>query len=151
MKATMNFEIPNLTVCLCEDDRARLDKIIELLNSTKGCSCQTPTAPTAESLEGFEPVKATDNVPEGWNKATETPKPAEHKELPPEPVKAQEKAKTEAQVVTVQDVQSKVVQLVRAGKKAEAQAIVNDYATNVSSIPGEKLAEALERLNALGV
>lgn len=68
--------------------------------------------------------------------------------FPEAPTKAEE-PKPEAPKVKMEDVQQKVVALSAAGKKAEVRAIVTAYAERVSAVPEDKLAEVLEKLNAL--
>lgn len=61
-------------------------------------------------------------------------------EIAPEPEKA---------VITLADIQKKVVGLSTAGKKDAVKAIVQEYAPKVSAIPEDKFAEVLEKLAGL--
>ena len=142
MKASINMEIPELTVKLCEEDRARLDTIIDLLKGGTGCHCKDNIVQMPAPVE---PEKA----PAEPEPAPEATKPAEPREASPAPEQAKEEPKTEAPAVSVDELRSKVVQLVSKGKKAETKAIINDYAGSVGDIPADKRAEALERLKAL--
>jgi len=117
-----------ITIELCEEDRARLDNILEALKGLAVTPCvtvETPEAPAAPEPVQPEPV-------------AQTPAAA------PEPPKAEEVPE-----VTAAELQSKVVQLVGAGKKEAARAIVTEYAKCVGEIPAEKRAEVLKRLNEL--
>ena len=135
-----------IVIELCAEDRARLDNILEALE--KGAKSSIEKA--GESMKAMaESVKQLAEAPAEAKKIEpEVAEPVEPKETPVEEPKA-EPVQTDAPEVTAAKLQSKVVSLVRAGKKDEARAIVNDYAENVSSIPAEKRAEVLERLNAL--
>lgn len=116
-----------ITIELCAEDRARLDAILEAL---------TNGAPKVEAkAEPEHPVE--DPFPETKDPAVE---PAPVVEAPKKP---------EAPKVKMEDVQQKVVALSAAGKKAEVRAIVTAYAERVSAVPEDKLAEVLEKLNAL--
>ena len=130
-----------VTVELCAEDRARLDKIFEALTTNvagyaveqferylaeKQAAVAAPV--TAEAVEETQPTVDT----------THEEKPAE----------AQETAKEEPSVSKA-DIQRKVVELSSAGKKAEVRDIVKAYADKVSTIPEDKLAEVWAKLTAL--
>ena len=128
---------------LCAEDRARLDNILEALKGLTVAPCIE-----AEPLKPF-PQEAP---------AQEAPAPAEELPFEPEPKKQEAPAPAPApepkpaEVVPEVDtatLQSKVVQLVNAGKRDEAKAIILEYAPCVSQVPAEKRAEALARLNKL--
>lgn len=149
-----------ITLRLCDDDRARLDKITALLenlleNGLPGCSCcaqdvakavsqcvntateekpvQTPTAPQEQAAE--HPVADPFPTPEAPAPAEETPSPAEEKEP----------------TVTLEQIQQKVVKLAASGagvkdpalieqakaKKAKVREIINAHAPKVSELPPE--------------
>lgn len=143
-----------ITIELCTEDRARLDRIIEALGNHHNCEhcvsaaitmtkaaqaeAETPTA------EANEPAPTT-NPPEE-EKPAETP--TEHP-LDAPPIEVDEPTAPEAPKVEPAEVQRKVVDLCSKGKKAEVKAVIMTYAPNVSSIPADKLAEVLEKLNAL--
>lgn len=130
---TGDITIPNLniTIELCDEDRKRLDDILEALKGKTGhCNCAEHATEAPES-------------------AKETPQQPQPKEVPTEPEKAENEPKQEAPEVSVAELQSKVVQLVSAGKKEATRAIVMEYAKSVGEIPADKRAEVLERLNAL--
>lgn len=134
-----------VTIELCAEDRARLD------NLTKALENLAPVKPYHDLA--LAPVKKEEPKQEEPKK--EEPKQEESKQEEPAPVQVEptpepEKPATDpAPEVTTAELQSKVVKLVSAGKKDEARGIVMEYADSVSSIPAEKRAEVLERLNAL--
>lgn len=130
----MNNNI-NVTIELCAEDRARLDNILEALRGAAVVPCVE-----AEKVTNTE--KAAKIAP-----APAEPAPVET--ATPEPAKEEPKQAETVPEVTAAELQSKVVQLVGAGKKNEARAIVTEYAKSVSEIPAEKRAEVLKRLNAL--
>ena len=114
-----------ITIALCQEDRARLDKIIEALEQTRMMS-------------------AEETIPEEPNEVQEVME-AFKEELAPEPVKEP------AKVVTLADIQKKVVELSAAGKKAEVRDIITKYANRVSAIPDDKTAEVWNQLVGLGI
>lgn len=125
----------NVTIELCAEDRARLDNILEALRGAAVVPCVE-----AEKVANTEKA------------AKVAPAPAEAapvETVTPEPAKEEPKQAETVPEVTAAELQSKVVQLVGAGKKNEARAIVTEYAKSVSEIPAEKRAEVLKRLNAL--
>lgn len=130
-----------ITIELCAEDRARLDNIIEALRGQAGgCSCTKAEAPeqTAPAAAPEEP-------------APEEPEPAAELPFDPEPAAAPEEPPRGTATIPVAELQSKVVQLVSAGKKEETRAIVKAYAESVGQIPADKRAEVMAKLNALEV
>lgn len=125
-----------VTVELCAEDRARLDKIIAGLE--KDCT------KCAETVIRY-------GVGIAQEMAQNEEKPAEVETTPtePEPQETPQETEPSAPSVTKADVQSKVMTLSQAGKKAEVKAIVTEYADRISAIPEDKLAEVMEKLNAL--
>lgn len=138
----------NITIELCAEDRARIDNL-------------------TAALEKFHDVATIKLTPEQTQRmadlaeqAGETLKPEPVAEAPkaeptPEPVapKAEEpKAEPTAEPVkevTVEELRAKIMQLNGAGKKDAVRDIVLSYAPNVGSIPADKRAEVLKKLNAL--
>lgn len=143
-----------ITIELCAEDRARLDRVIEALEHRPNCencvsaaldmSKAAQAEVDAAKAEANEPAPIT-NPPEP-EKSTETP--TEHP-LDAPPIEVDEPTAPEAPKVEPAEVQRKVVDLCSKGKKAEVKAVIMAYAPNVSSIPSDKLAEVLEKLNAL--
>lgn len=110
----------SLTIDLTEEDRRRLDTIINLLEqATRSAPAQTPSVSEV---------------------------PAEP-EPPQEVVQALETAQTPE--ITPEDIQRQSMRLIHAGKKMETKKIVSEYAERISAIPADKLAECMARLQAL--
>lgn len=114
----------NITIELCAEDRARLDRIIAGLANLAGNSHQEQ--PNIDTQANTLPVKE------------KSPQPTE--------------TVTEGPEITLEQVQKKVVQLAAGwggAKKAQVRAIINDYAPKVPDLPVDKLPEVWERLLAL--
>lgn len=120
-----------VTVELCAEDRARIDKLIELALASLQRPAEHPVETFAEALQA--PAATIPTEPE---------KPAE------EPAAAAP-AEPTAPAVTREELQAFVLQLCAAGKNTAARAIVREYAARVSLIPEDKLAEAMDKLRAL--
>ena len=110
-----------ITIELCAEDRARLDKILEALQGVN-----VKPAPVAEEHPVEEPFGSPDPVEE----PAAEPAPKQY---------------------TLADVRSLVQELAKPGskKQPEAKAIVQSYAAKVSDIPADKYGEVMEKLNAL--
>ena len=130
----------NIIIELCAEDRARLDNIIEAL---KGLAAGATEAPAKKEAAKKAPA-AKKETPAA---AAEPEAPAAEPEAKPEVPWTEPEAP--AEVVTIAELQSKVVQLVGAGKKDAAREIVTSYAKSVSEIPEDKRAEVLRRLKEL--
>lgn len=129
----------NMTVELCQEDRARLDRILEALTA-KGHSCNCAEAPKA-ATEPAAPAKEELPV-EVYTPEEESP--AEAKIEAPAEVPADTRYKP-----SHEEVQRKVVTLIKAGKKVQARGIINAYADSISGIPEDKLADVWEKLGDL--
>ena len=114
-----------ITIALCQEDRVRLDKIIEALE-------QSRVMPVNETIPEVEAPNEVQEVMEAF-KEEATSEPVE------EPAKG----------VTLADIQKKVVELSVAGKKEEVRDIITKYANRVSAIPAEKTAEIWNQLIGL--
>ena len=125
---------------------AKLDEIIALLKQTPQCAdfakavaeaavSSTATALRQATQDAPEPAQVTEYT-------TEEEKPAEAQETAPE-APAQP-------AVTHADIQKKVIELTKAGKKAAVRDAVLAYDNvNVSGIPVDKLTEVWDKLTAL--
>lgn len=112
---------------LSEEDRARLDSILEAIRAGE--------------------IKASADVPE----EPELPVEPQTEPAPEEPILENIQNRLQDSVVSIEQIRSKVVQLVSAGKNEEVKTIVTAYAKRVSDISEDKRAEVLARLEALGV
>ena len=123
-----------ITIELCAEDRARLDRIAELLEPVRTMS---PSLAVNEEGKAFGKGFVV-----GVDLASEQDATLEHAIKPVEPEKP---------VYTMSDIQSLVQTLAApgSGKRNEVREIVKDYAERVSLIPEEKYAEVMARLTAL--
>lgn len=130
----------HITVELCQEDRARIDKVIDLLTLSTGQRCQSCAEAVATMCTASQPSPVQD-----------APAPVEFTKDTPEeetPAEITQEGDTAPQVSRA-DVQKKVIDLSAAGKKAEVREIVTAVATKVSDIPEDKLAEVWDKLNKL--
>lgn len=120
-----------ITIELCAEDRARLDKILAgLIGLQHDCNKCVESALSAMK-DSIEPVAPTTPI--------EPTEPA-----PAEPVEA-----PKAQKFKIPDIQKKVVELSAAGKKDQVREIVKTYAPKVGAIPEDKCDEVMAKLTAL--
>ena len=126
----------NLTIELCADDRARLDKILEALTGLQQPNChscvETAVGMTKSLAELAEKAAAQEQVNE--------PEPTEEPELAEEPI--EEPKYTQADILAL-------VQRLAAPtskKREQAKAIVKEYAVKVSAIPADKYDEVMGKL-----
>lgn len=138
----------NITLNWSAEDRARIDKLNELLTKLVESGerpqviVDLPTAmpvkpaETPQNDEQAEPEKVVEALEELPGQVTfdELPVPVEE---------------TPAPKYEQADVLAKVQALIKAGKKAETRAVVTKYAASVSSIPVEKYPEVMAELTAL--
>jgi hypothetical protein len=157
-----------ITIELCAEDRARLDRLTEAMENTiHNCeSCVKSALGWADKVlvqqdpvqQAFADVlaKAKDTPTEKPTEATGAPTveaapidcPAEE-DLPDEADAPAEEAKP---TVTQDQLQQKVMQLAAANNgalKAKVREIVNAYAKKVSDVPEDKRAEVWDKLTAL--
>lgn len=131
-----------IEVKLCQEDRSRLDKLIEALTPQELPAC-TYIAP---QMDETEPVKEIDQPAENVQQS-EPQNPAPWDEDKPDiQIEAAEQPE---QTVSLSEVQRKVVELSAAGHKDKVREIVTSYAERVSAIPEDKLAEVMDKLTAL--
>ena len=120
-----------ITIELCAEDRARLDAILAALSD----KASAPAEPAAVA-----PVAAPEEAP-----APVQPEPEKPAVVPAEP--AVEEAKP---IHTKADLLAKVQHLIaQGGKKAEARAIIKQYADRVSDVPADKIDEVMAKLAEL--
>lgn len=141
---TIHIEMPGI--------EAKLDRIIELLETTHNCDqcAKTIAAYVANGCKDFPAEAVTADAPAA---PAEEPKPeAVEPVTPAEETPAQTDETPAAPTVTVAEVQRKVVELSAAGKKEAAREIALAYGNKkVSDIPEDKLGEVMAKLNALEV
>lgn len=125
-----------ITIELCAEDRARLDRILDALTSHDCSRCANDVA------------KYVVGTLETAQEPAEAPEPIKEETTQPEPEVVAPAAEA-AETVSLADIQKKVVALSAAGKKAEVREIVTKYASRVSAIPVEHTAEVWQQLCAL--
>jgi hypothetical protein len=144
---------------LCQEDRLRIDilnKALAILTGQmEGINAALVAKGLIETVEVDEPI-TTDlwDARELHQEAAEAPEPVEQEQTPTATENAQDEpqeGKDEAPTpkYTVEDVRAKAMDLMRAGKRAEAKAIVNEYAKNITDLPADKCDEVMARLIAL--
>lgn len=136
----------SIEIYLCPEDRARIDKLIHRIDVIAGVVALPVTGekiegPTREELEAAIVKAAEPYVEEPPSDVEEKPAEAEAPKAEAEPQK----------LVTMDQVQAMVRQLIKPGSphRDEAKKIVQEYAPKVSAIPEEKLAEVFGRLSEL--
>lgn len=154
----------NITIELCAEDRARLDRLAEALERQCCERCVQSALKTLNDLQKqAEPDPVQQKLAEvlaDTEKAPEAPQePAEAKETEAPAIvpTEDETPATEAQAseaapaVTVDDIRQRYVALVASGKKDKARDTIKSYNVDkISDIPADKCAEVLAKLNALG-
>lgn len=138
-----------ITIELCAEDRARLDRLAEALELRSGWVPQDIRGPEPQET----PTTTLDSAPAPAEVETETTTPAEP-EAPTEPERTQEEKDPEP-AVTLAQIQQKVVQLAAGAdstKKAKVREIINAYASKVSDLKyqPDKWLEIWDKLDALG-
>ncbi len=163
----------NITIELCAEDRARIDKLITALENVtpklaitklnEGDPGYTPheeKAPTQKKVStAAEAVQAMKDFAEKAEKTSQDAQEETHPLQPTAPWDEQpatgEKtapAEEKKPAVTNEQIQQKVMQLAVAdggSKKAQVREIVNAYAKKVSDIPEDKWVEVWGKMTAL--
>ena len=165
----------HITIELCAEDRARLDRLAEALERRNCDSCvqsalkahndlaamlQQPAEPDpiqqklAEALARADRKPTTETpaeAPQEPAEATEAETPATTREQDESPAEVPQ-ASEAAPSATVDDIRQKYVALVASGKKDGARDTIKSYGvTKISDIPADKCVEVLAKLNALEV
>jgi hypothetical protein len=142
-----------ITLELCAEDRARLDKIIAALERDTKCEGCVKSA-----LEFAADVKAANTPAEAPTASTEPEKAPTSTDTHPIPDGLQwttsDVKEAPQEAVSFEQVKQKVQDLVMGfggAKKAQTRAIVNEYATKVSDLVNmpDKWAEIMGKLEAL--
>lgn len=148
----------NVTVNLCAEDRARLDKIIDLLSARaseelKSSAEAKPPDDIQKKLAEVVASVSTETVENATDEA-ETPTTTENptepiNEAQPEPTEATQAEEPKKPSVTMQMLTNKAITLSAAGMKDQVRDVVHQYAKTVTSLPEDKWDEVYEKLNAL--
>lgn len=156
----------NITIELCTEDRARIDRLIAAMEHRTCDSCVTTArAYVKQATTESDPI--TEKLAQTLAKAeepTEAPKNATEKaeEITPPTTQAEEERPTREEIaqpepikeptITKAELQQKITQLAAANngaKKAQVREIVKSYAETVSKLPEDKYSEIWARLTAL--
>lgn len=148
-----------ITIELCAEDRARLDRLAEALERYphKCESCAQGVADTvAAVVKATQETNTAEKAQEQPTEPTKEDAPATATATAPAteemPAAADLPWEEPAPTVTLAQIQQKVVQLAAgadAVKKAAVRAIIHDYAEKVSDLPEDKWSEVWKRLAAL--
>lgn len=108
---------------------------------------------TGVPVSAAAPVQPTPQEDKSKRSRTTTPKPEQEEEPKPDKVSEdiQKGAKGDDQpTVKLEEVRAKAAELSKVGKQAGVKEVINSFdVPNLSKIPKDKLAEALEKLTAL--
>lgn len=149
-----------ITIELCAEDRARLDRIAAAIekrtDQVERITAERDEAPTASTpdpiKDRLKEVLAATEAPKNAPTATEAPNPPTTQPTE-ETLTAEETAPWEEAkpTVTTEQIRQKVILLSAAGgqKKAKAREIVSAYAAKISDLPEDKLTEVWDKLTAL--
>lgn len=141
----------HITIELCAEDRARLDRIAELLEKQATvksvCTCKADVLPEQMSID-VDALTPTTEAPQEHTEAQNEPTPTT---APTEEEKPTEAKKPR---VSLEQIQQKVMQLAAANggaKKAKVRDIISTYGTKVSDLKEQpdKWAEVWQKLTAL--
>lgn len=156
-----------ITIELCQEDRARLDRLAEALERKTCDKCVAGVADimnkACEAIEKNAQKPEADPVQqklaETISKAQESPKnaPGEAKAetlttTPPEeekPTAAEPDQPATKKTVGKAELKNKYITLANSGKRDEARNIIFGYATKITDIPEDKIAECYKKLVAL--
>ena len=119
----------HITIELCAEDRARLDRLAEALEKRTCDKCVTT------AIDYLKSVPQQESEP-----TVETPEPEAPKEAP---------AQKELKKVDRAELRAKVIELSAKGFKEQTKEIVRAYAQTVTAVPEEKVAECYDKLVAL--
>ena len=130
-----------ITFELCAEDRARLDKIIDLLGGLRQPDCSACVAGVASYIEKAAAALDAHPVASPFPAASGAPSPEVKWETDPDGLKEMlEKAinpEPAKPAITLEQIQKKATQIAAgsADKKAKLRAIVNQYAAKVTDLP----------------
>lgn len=158
-----------ITIELCAEDRARIDKLTAALEKKSCDGCvnsalawaekiargQASTTPKAEEPDDVQKalaetmarvngtIEAPKNAPEEAKASTQTvTPPEEEKPTDEEPTTPP----TEEKPVDRADLRAKVIELSAKGLKEQVKAIVREYAQTVTDVPEDRVSECYMRL-----
>ncbi len=142
-----------ITIELCAEDRARLDRIAELLTNVGKCGASKPvTTDKADVLASIGAERPVYDTEEDESQGNTQAQPEKVPEAPPaaQTVTTEESKAQTAPEVKLEELQRLVVTLARGGKKEEVRELVKSYADKVTEIPAEKRGEVYAQLLKIG-
>lgn len=155
----------NITLELCAEDRARLDRLATALESRACDKCVATaiefTKATHEIKNELDPVqqalaetlaKAADPVGAPKNATEEAEASIQKTTTPPEeekPTHEEPAPETTAPTVDRAALRAKVIELSAKGLKEQTRDIIRAYAQTVTAVPEDKVAECYAKLVAL--
>lgn len=132
-----------ITIELCADDRARIDKLIQALEQNTAQKVTAPSQnPQSTTQVQTDPAQVT--LAEVISNEEETPTSAIT------PNEDEKPTNQEKETVGKAELKALVIKLCANGKKAESRNIILKYAPTVASVPEDKIAECYDKLVALG-
>ena len=119
----------NITIELCAEDRARLDRLVEALERRTCDKCVTTALEYVKTAteEKCQPIKQEE--------------PKEEVSTPP--------VEKPSRKIDRSELRAKVIELSAKGLKVQARDIVQAYAPTVASVPEDKITECFDKLVAL--
>ena len=127
-----------ITIELCAEDRARLDRLAEAMERK---ACDRCVATIQQTETEVDPAQLTIDDIEAPEEAAEvsTPTTTPQNENPTE----------EAPKVDRAELRAKVIELSAKGLKEQTRDIIQSYAPTVAAVPDDKVAECYLKLVAL--
>ena len=142
-----------ITIELCAEDRARLDKLTAALEKSATVEVGIAVEDTEELNKRLAAAMADAEKPKTEAKAAAPTNTHEEEKAPENDAQEADSAEAKAPSVTLEQIQQKVVQLAASGaeKKAKARNIISDYGTKVSDLKEQpdKWDEVWEKLAAV--
>ena len=138
----------HITIELCAEDRARLDRLAEALE--KSCSVKTVEQtddPVEKALKAA--LDRASKAPESRAETTEEQTPTTTPQTEEKPAREETEPTAPIKTVTRAELGTKVREMMTKGFKEQTKEIVKSYAPTVPGVPEDKVAECYARLVAL--
>lgn len=142
----------NITIELCAEDRARLDRIADLLEAQNAGTVKSVSSKPEKTATEPKKVEAPTSAQPKAEKPTVAKQPAHNDAvdaLAYAVASAPETTEEEAPAVELTDLQQIIIKLANAGKQAELRKVIFEYAERVTQIPEDKYAEVYAKLQEL--
>ena len=130
-----------ITIELCAEDRARLDRIAELLEAQTAGTVKPASSEPEKAPAAPKKVEAPASAQPKTEKPTAATQPAQE-DIP-------ELTDDDAPAVELTDLQQIIIKLANAGKQAELRKVIFEYAERVTQIPEDKYSEVYAKLKKL--